>query len=314
VGGLAASAPVNFYPGQHKQKQFLDAILYDLDKFGIEGCAAAFSSALAQVEEYGKSLTNRIHLAETFQMCSPGTFEKEKSAGKLLFYVKGAIATMAMLDYPYPCDFVTPMPGNPVNYGCKRMLNRSDSDVMSRLKGFIDVFLNYTGQIKCHDVVGEVVGGTARPAESGLGFGLGGLGNITRSWNYQACTELPLEPVTNGGEGFYPPDDSQLQQLSDACFQRYHVRPRGEWMPLTTGGGQLQDLTNVIFSDGEKDPWKVGGITKNLSSSVVHLLIPDAAHHQVLLYRSLWSSFSVLLRVWFIMDNWLTMSNNSLVV
>jgi pimeloyl-ACP methyl ester carboxylesterase len=32
VGGLAASAPVNFYPGQHKQKKFLDAILYDLDK------------------------------------------------------------------------------------------------------------------------------------------------------------------------------------------------------------------------------------------------------------------------------------------
>ena len=25
--------------------------------------------------------------------------------------IKGAVATLAMLDYPYPCNFVTPMPG-----------------------------------------------------------------------------------------------------------------------------------------------------------------------------------------------------------
>lgn len=29
-----------------------------------------------------------------------------------------ALATLAMLDYPFACDFVTPMPANPVKYAC----------------------------------------------------------------------------------------------------------------------------------------------------------------------------------------------------
>jgi hypothetical protein len=49
-----------------------------------------------------------------------------------------------------------------------------------------------------------------------------------------------------------PPDDEQMPQVYDECFRRYGVRPRGNWLPLSTAGGRLADLTNVIFSDGEK--------------------------------------------------------------
>ena len=58
-------------------------------------------------------------------------------------------------------------------------------------------------------------------------------------------------------------------------------------MPRAYGNGvQLaRSLRNVYFSDGEKDPWRVGGMpnaTNELSpdGSVVHRLIAGAAHHQ----------------------------------
>ena len=33
-------------------------------------------------------------------------------------------------------------------------------------------------------------------------------------------------------------------------------------------------------SDCEKDPWRVGGLARDLSATVLHRLIPGAAHHE----------------------------------
>ena len=43
----------------------------------------------------------------------------------------------------------------------------------------------------------------------------------------------------------------------------------------------------MIFSDGDKDPWRVGGVP-NASSpdgSVFHIMIRDSAHHQDLRFQ-----------------------------
>ena len=37
-----------------------------------------------------------------------------------------ALATLAMLDYPFACNFVTPMPPNPVKYACGRVAAAAD--------------------------------------------------------------------------------------------------------------------------------------------------------------------------------------------
>jgi hypothetical protein len=138
---------------------------------------------------------------------------------------------MAMVDYPYPSDFVTPMPANPVRVACGLIRNTTEGghshfDVLQSLNALINVFLNYTGALPCHDVMGEIVSDVTSPeaavaaggassssstlspspssSDDGGGHlpGFRGLGNITSAWNYQACTELPMEPVTNGGTGF----------------------------------------------------------------------------------------------------------------
>ena len=63
-------------------------------------------------------------------------------------------------------------------------------------------------------------------------------------------------------------------------------------------GAQLaRSLRNVIFSDGEKDPWKVGSIpdlgVHNGTNGVVKIMIQGAAHHEDLRFSDPRSSSSV---------------------
>ena len=50
----------------------------------------------------------------------------------------------------------------------------------------------------------------------------------------------------------------------------------------------VKHTTNMIFSDGDKDPWSVGGVPMNATSpdgSVFHIMIKNSAHHQDLRFR-----------------------------
>ena len=93
----------------------------------------------------------------------------------------------------------------------------------------------------------------------------------TVSWNYQACTELLLEPITSEGLGFYPPaPGKQTAEVFGRCAMLFGVSPRPFWMPASFGRGKdyalsLADgggaLSRVVFVENSKDPWHVGTAT-----------------------------------------------------
>ena len=111
------------------------------------------------------------------------------------------------------------------------------------------------------------------------------------AWNYQACTELPLEPLTSDGYGFYPPSPQQLGETTALCAQRFGVRPRPQWLALGFGrGADYRHASNIVFMENEKDPWRVGtesvAARGGVNGSVSRTLARGGAHHQDLRFSS----------------------------
>ena len=44
------------------------------------------------------------------------------------------------------------------------------------------------------------------------------------------------------------------------------------------------DATNIVFSNGAQDPWSRGGVLKNLSDTLLAIVIPNGAHHIDLMF------------------------------
>ena len=210
-----------------------------------------------------------------------------------------------MLDYPYPCGFIAPLPANPVQAACAAL--RSDATTPTRaLYRAALILVNASGGTPCIDLRAELSRGPARtPAPRGSTSDLG-----VRAWNYQArgsarlppliqsthhgraftrqaCTELPLEPITSDGYGFYPPDDgAQTQALAGACRARFGVTPRPAALGVTFGVGAdwASAGSNVLFVENDKDPWRVGTHSiptpSGVNNSVRRHVAVGGAHHQ----------------------------------
>ena len=55
-------------------------------------------------------------LSDIFNLCAVPTSAAEVMS--LSSTLDGSLGTMAMVDYPYPTNFVEPLPAYPVNYAC----------------------------------------------------------------------------------------------------------------------------------------------------------------------------------------------------
>lgn len=68
--------------------------------------------------------------------------EESTAGSKVDFFVKGVLATLAMLDYPTATDFITPLPANPVKVACEKM-----DGTLHSLRSLLDLFFNSTGGV-----------------------------------------------------------------------------------------------------------------------------------------------------------------------
>uniref|UniRef100_A0A671NXZ2 Dipeptidyl peptidase 2-like n=1 Tax=Sinocyclocheilus anshuiensis TaxID=1608454 RepID=A0A671NXZ2_9TELE len=165
---------------------------------------------------------------------------------------------MAMLDYPYSTHFMGSMPAFPV-----KVLDLSLSLVFILCRPTGTVY-NSTGQLTCYDLYSLYVE-CADPTGCGLGFD-------SYAWDYQACTEIEM---------CYESNNVTLteQQTEQYCSKRWGVVPRPGWLKTQFWGDDLATASNIIFSNGDLDPWANGGIRKSLSPSLIAINIPEGAHH-----------------------------------
>jgi dipeptidyl-peptidase-2 len=74
------------------------------------------------------------------------------------------------------------------------------------------------------------------------------------SWNYQACTQLIIEPITSDGFGFYPERDSQISEVEANCARMFGVNTRPNDLLISLGrGADWTHVSNVVFMENSKD-------------------------------------------------------------
>ncbi|KAK7261278.1 hypothetical protein RIF29_27587 [Crotalaria pallida] len=96
------------------------------------------------------------------------------------------------------------------------------------------------------------------------------------------CTEMVI-PIGKGNDTMFQPDPFSLELFAKECKKQYGVSPRPHWVTTYYGGHDIK-LTlqrfgsNIIFSNGLKDPYSIGGVLDNISDSLVAIHTTNGAH------------------------------------
>lgn len=202
----------------------------------------------------------------------------------LISHYENGFAYMAMTDYPMPNSFLSPMPAWPVNASCEAFkdiappsedisnpstpsngLTDDEKKYLKAINDAANIYFNYTGQASCVNTSDTEATGTL--AASG--------------WDVLACNQLAM-PVSDGPDSMFVQKTFDYTQYTADCQKNYGLTPDYEWAFRTFGGNKTQDfahLSNIIFSNGELDPWRSGGVTDFINIKLPYFIIKGGAHH-----------------------------------
>ncbi|XP_017288175.1 dipeptidyl peptidase 2 [Kryptolebias marmoratus] len=265
AGALAASAPVLSTAGLGDSRQFFQDVTADFENIAPE-CRDAVRGAFSRLKELA-DLKDYSRIQSEFGLCKPPSADQD--IHQLNGLLRNAFTLMAMLDYPYSTHFMGNMPANPVKVACETMMK--GPDLLANLRDTAGIVYNSTGVLTCFDLYKLYVE-CADPTGCGLGFD-------SQAWDYQACTEIEMCYESNNVTDMFPPMPFTNKDREIYCFKRWAVLPRPGWLKIQFWGDALSTASNIIFSNGDLDPWANGGVRKSLSSSLIALNISGGAHH-----------------------------------
>ena len=128
-------------------------------------------------------------------------------------------------------------------------------------------------------MTGQLPTGTNATISSGDWSGVG-TGTNGESWDFQTCTR-EVEAIGFSEASMFPKRSWSLDWLTRHCQSRFGVTPAPFSMVRRWKFDRLVEtnVTRIIFTNGLKDGWSVGGFTSNLSDSLPILNFPNGAHH-----------------------------------
>lgn len=98
--------------------------------------------------------------------------------------------------------------------------------------------------------------------------------------DFQTCTLL-VEAIGLSEESMFPPRSWTLSWLHEHCQNRFGVTPKPYDLVQRWQFDQLvqNNVTKILFTNGLKDGWSVGGIKESLSDDLPVINFPNGAHH-----------------------------------
>lgn len=258
IGALASSAPILQFEDIVPPETFYDIVSSDFKRESLS-CFEAVKNSWDELDNQGQISDGLTILSRQFHMC----YELNNTQ-QLSDWLSSAYSYLAMVDYPYPSEFMMPLPAYPIKEVCKKIDNQPNgTNLLDRIFAGVSVYYNYTGNVNCFDLEDDP-------------HGLSG-------WNWQACTEMVM-PMSGSRDSMFPPYEFDYAEYEDECVQSFNVKPRPRWVTTEFGGHDISSTlkefgSNIIFSNGLLDPWSGGSVLQNISASVIALVTELGAHH-----------------------------------
>ncbi|XP_023220750.1 lysosomal Pro-X carboxypeptidase-like [Centruroides sculpturatus] len=260
AGAISSSGPILQFTNLTPCNVYNQIVTKDFYK-ASPSCSQSIRRSWSIIRKLGKTDEGCNWLSKTFRLCQPLSPD---SVDQLISWLSGTWSYLAMTDYPYPTNFLVPLPANPINATCQFLKNSSQPDhiLIQNLMKAVSVFQNFTGNVQCFNLSNS--GGTSL-GENG--------------WDFQSCTEMVMPMCSNGVDDMFEPSSWNLSAVTLGCKTKWGVTPEPFRSQIFYGGRNISAASNIIFSNGLLDPWSGGGVLKSLSDSLIALVMPDAAHH-----------------------------------
>lgn len=101
----------------------------------------------------GKTDAGKKIISKTWNLCTP--LKTNVDVDMLVDWLTNVYINIAMVNYPYPTNFLVNLPGNPLRGFCEKVKSVDYKDnlgLLKALKAGINFYTNYTGQAKCVDI------------------------------------------------------------------------------------------------------------------------------------------------------------------
>ena len=309
-GAIAASAPILAFEGMEAffdPNFFAKGLMYDVSTkagVGSEFCEINLRKAFG--EEKALLDADPALLRSSFQVCDDDNTTDVDLGGSIMNWLNDALAYMSMGNFPYPSGYILNdkgvLPAFPVRVACEYLAEDMTSDDkigdwLTGLASFAGVYYNYTTNTSTatttttndnDNASANALTNNAAPlACNRISLPVNNESSIVDTlWDYQYCSHIFMV----GGQGpdkydIYWDEPWNSDDTAERCKNKYGFQPDRNHVAFSYGtpSDWAKDASNIVWSQGEYDPWRGGGMVDVddavWNDSLIAFVIPKAAHH-----------------------------------
>merc|ERR1712226_1442393 len=249
MGAVASSAPILYFEDLVPQDSYPVVVTKDFQEASLS-CYNTIKQSWSEIDRVAAKPNGLSELSKKFKLCRP-----LKEAANLKGYLNSLYTSAAQYDSP---------PDYPVATICRGIDGGANgTDILGRI--FSGIVAYHGENRKCYD------------------FGDFFSSETLDGWDWQTCSDLVI-PIGNGpNDTMFPASPFVYKEYRDYCVSKFGVEPRPHWMTTNFGVHHIKRVlhkfgSNIIFSNGLRDPYSSAGILENISDTILAVYTKEGSH------------------------------------
>ncbi|WRX32245.1 Peptidase S28 - like 5 [Theobroma cacao] len=251
LGALASSAPILYFDEIPLQPEggYYSVVTKDFRE-ASETCYQTIQKSWSEINRVASKPHGLSTLSKKFKTCYPLTSSSE-------------LKSFLRLMYAYAAQYNRP-PRYPVSVVCGGIDGASFGSQDDILTKIFSGVVAYYGNRSCY------VNPETNASETEIG------------WSWQRCSEMVI-PIGIGNGTMLEASPFNLTSFIKQCESFYGVPSRPHWVTSYYGGHDIKLIlhrfgSNIIFSNGLRDPYSSGGVLENISNSILAVSTVNGSH------------------------------------